>query len=125
MVILNNILYLMKETNCDNLKLASALGLNRQAVTDWKAGRNKSYMKYLYQIADFFGVTVEELRNEEGVSLKNRNFLQAVPKEEGVNPTSVGESPEKDKLSSLLETLSPEQLRQVADYVDFILSKRK
>lgn len=58
---LNRIIDLMKLKNCDNQMLASALGLNRQVVTDWKAGRSKSYMKYLPQIADYFGVTVDYL----------------------------------------------------------------
>ena len=58
---LNRIIDLMKLKNCDNQMLASALGLNRQVVTDWKAGRSKSYMKYLPQIADYLGVTVDYL----------------------------------------------------------------
>ena len=58
---LNRIIDLMKLKNCDNQMLASALGLNRQVVTDWKAERSKSYMKYLPQIADYFGVTVDYL----------------------------------------------------------------
>ena len=60
----------MKIHKSDNLKLATFLGLNRQAVTDWKAGRSKSYAKYLPQIADFFGVSVDYLLgNDEN---KNR-----------------------------------------------------
>lgn len=58
---LQNIITLMEQQNCDNQTLASVLGLNRQVVTDWKAGRSKSYQKYLSQIADYFGVSVDEL----------------------------------------------------------------
>ena len=35
------------------------LGLTAQAVTDWRAGRSKSYTKYLPQIAAYFGVSIE------------------------------------------------------------------
>lgn len=58
---LSKIVRLMNEHNCDNQMLASSLGLNRQAITDWKAGRSKSYLKYIYQIADYFGVSVDYL----------------------------------------------------------------
>lgn len=58
---LTKIIFLMNERNYDNQMLATALGLNRQVVTDWKAGRSKSYKKYIYQIADLFGVTVDYL----------------------------------------------------------------
>ena len=58
---LERILDLMAANHCDNQKLASALGLNRQAVTDWKSGRSKSYIKYLPQLAKFFDVTVDYL----------------------------------------------------------------
>ncbi|MBQ8005235.1 MAG: hypothetical protein IJ303_02870 [Clostridia bacterium] len=58
---LQKIIELMKIHKSDNLKLAAFLGLNRQAVTDWKAGRSKSYTKYLPQIAEFFGVSVDYL----------------------------------------------------------------
>ena len=61
---LQKILELMEKNGIDNLKLAEQLGLNRQAITDWKAGRSNSYKKYLYQIADYFGVTVDYLKGE-------------------------------------------------------------
>lgn len=62
---LSIIVKLMEDHGCDNLQLASALGLNRQLITDWKAKRSKSYTKYLPQIADFFGVTVDYLLGNE------------------------------------------------------------
>ena len=58
---LNRIIELMRENDCDNQKLASALGLNRQAVTDWKANRSRSYQKYLPEIAAYFNVSVDSL----------------------------------------------------------------
>lgn len=62
---LHNIITLMEQQNCDNQTLATFLGLNRQVVTDWKAGRSKSYQKYLAQIADYFHVSVDELLGKE------------------------------------------------------------
>ena len=73
MLTLNKIIELMGKNDCDNQKLASALGLNRQVVTDWKAGRSKSYKKYLPQIADHFGVSVDYLLGKDD---KKENSIQ-------------------------------------------------
>ena len=61
----------MNEKACDNQTLASELGLNRQVVTDWKAQRSKSYTKYIYQIADYFGVSVDYLLGNENAPQKS------------------------------------------------------
>ncbi len=37
------------------------LGLDRSVYSAWKNGKNKSYMKYLPQIADFFTVSTDWL----------------------------------------------------------------
>lgn len=62
---LKRIIHLMDVNKCDNQMLASALGLNRQLITDWKAGRSKSYRKYIHQIANYFNVTVDYLLGKE------------------------------------------------------------
>ena len=60
----SKIVSLMARNKCDNLTLATALQLNRQVITDWKAGRSKSYRKYLPQIAEFFKVPLDYLAND-------------------------------------------------------------
>ena len=67
MEMLEKIVTLMNQRNCDNQQLATALGLNRQVVTDWKAGRSKSYLKYLPKIAAYFDVTMEFLLSDEEI----------------------------------------------------------
>lgn len=59
--VINNILDLLKKSGKNQTDLMSFLGVNRNIFTDWKAGRNKSYPKYLPQIAEFFGVSVDYL----------------------------------------------------------------
>ena len=44
--------------------LAEFLGLKQQAITSWRSGRNSSYKKYIYGIADFLDVSVEYLKGE-------------------------------------------------------------
>lgn len=40
------------------------IGLAPNTVTEWIAGRSQSYYRYLYQIAEVCGVSVEWLRGE-------------------------------------------------------------
>ena len=41
--------------------LTDFLSLHRNAYTEWKQGKSTSYRKYIYQIATFFGVSVDYL----------------------------------------------------------------
>lgn len=52
---------LLKARGIKNKELADYLGVSVNRITDWRAERLKSYNKYLPQIAEFFGLTVEEL----------------------------------------------------------------
>lgn len=45
-------------------ELTDYLGINYSSFAAWKAGRNKSYLKYLHAIADFLDVSVEYLKGE-------------------------------------------------------------
>lgn len=45
-------------------ELAEYLGFNPNVITNWKNGRNKSYMRYLPEIAEFYGTTVEYLEGK-------------------------------------------------------------
>ena len=104
---LSIIIDLMIRNNCDNKELASALGLNRQLITDWKAGRSRSFMKYLPQIADYFGVTVDYLLGSSPEQLQDENL-----------------SDTKKELLALLEQADDEKLKQITDYVEFLMKKR-
>lgn len=61
MDVLDNILDTMKENGVQQQSLAANLGIHKNNITEWKQGRTKSYMKYLPQIADFLGVSVDYL----------------------------------------------------------------
>lgn len=45
-------------------ELADKLGIPNSVVTQWETGTLKSYTKYLYQIADLYGVSVTWLLGE-------------------------------------------------------------
>lgn len=43
---------------------ADKLGIDKNIITQWTRGANKSYGNYLYQIADTYNVSVEWLKGE-------------------------------------------------------------
>ena len=43
---------------------ADKLGIDKNIITQWTRGANKSYNNYLYQIADVYNVSVEWLKGE-------------------------------------------------------------
>lgn len=50
-------------------ELADAIGIPANVITDWRAGRNKSYPKYAPQIAEYYGVSLDwlsGLTNDKG-----------------------------------------------------------
>ena len=55
------ILVILKRKNFKQKNLTDYLGLTKNTFTNWKAGRSESWKKYLPQIAEFLGVTVDEL----------------------------------------------------------------
>ena len=61
MDILDKIQHLIKEKGCMQQDLMQYLGLDRSVYSAWKNGKNKSYMKYIPQIADFFAVSTDWL----------------------------------------------------------------
>lgn len=58
---IDNILVILKSKNLKQKDLTDYLGISKNAFTDWKSGRIESWKKYLPQIAEFLGVTVDEL----------------------------------------------------------------
>ena len=53
----------MEEKHIQQKELAEFLQIKN--VSDWKSGKSKSYTKYLPQIAEFFGVSVDYLLGKE------------------------------------------------------------
>ena len=56
---------LLKQKGKKQSELTAYLGIKKNRYTDWKSGRIHSYIKYLPQIADFFGVSVDYLLGKE------------------------------------------------------------
>ena len=62
--VLNNIFSELKKQNRKQKELTDFIGISKNVFTDWKSGKNKSYMKYLPLIAEFLGVSVDYLLDD-------------------------------------------------------------
>ena len=98
-VILTNILTLLKEQNKKQIELTNYLGISKNVFTEWKSNRANSYMKYLPQIAEFFGVTVDSLLGNE--KRNDNDFTYALYNE-------------------LAHDLTEEQIQQLKQFEDFL-----
>lgn len=101
MDILTNILSLLKEQNKKQIELTNYLGLSKNVFTEWKAGRNNAYMKYLPKIAEFFNVSVDYLIGNETQSTTTSDFTYALYNE-------------------ITHDLSSEQIDQIKKFADFL-----
>ena len=60
-VTITRIVQLIKKANLPEAAFGEALGMGKNTVNNWKAGRSKTYLKKIYSIADYFGVSVDYL----------------------------------------------------------------
>lgn len=76
-VILERILLLISEAKISQAQFAASIGVKPSVVTDWKSGRNNSYLKHINTIADFFGVTVDYLLGKSPVRHSSMEIYSA------------------------------------------------
>jgi len=57
----DRIFKLLDESGIEQQEFAAAIGANPKIVSMWRGGKLHSYRKYLPQIADFLGTTVDYL----------------------------------------------------------------
>lgn len=105
MEVLNKIIYLLKENGKKQKELTDFLSVSHNVFTEWKAGRNSSYKKYLPQIAEFFGVSVDYLLGKETPTTEN-NFTYALYDE-------------------ITHDLSEEQIQQLKQFANFLRNSKK
>lgn len=61
MDILTKISFLLKENGLKQKDLCDYLNISGNNFTDWKSGKSSSYKKYLPEIAEYLGVSVDYL----------------------------------------------------------------
>lgn len=73
-----NIAALRKEKNMTQEELAGALGVSAQAVSKWETGASCPDISLLTQIADLFGITVDDLLRSDVAQIRSGS-LPAAP----------------------------------------------
>ena len=112
----NNYVRLCAENNMSPSAAALAIGLKKSNVTYWKNGRNNPSDVTLAKIANFFGVTVEELMGETddpSAGIKK----DPIPKDEAVSPAA-------QEILDFLDSASGEELADVIKYIRYLKSQR-
>lgn len=107
-VMLQRVLELVGEHHGSGQDLVRAIGCRKNAVTDWRAGRSKSYTKYAPQIADYFGVSLDWLSGLTDDKTKK------TPSEDEVEDERI------IKLRAKLSDMSGEQLDKLIAMMDLM-----
>lgn len=106
---LHKILDLMWKNGISDAELCSRAHINKSAVTDWKKGKTKSYMRYLPEIAEVLGTTVSYLKDETNT------------KEKQSSSPSEDISEERKELHSLIDRLPPERRQEAAEILKSLI----
>ena len=107
---LHKILDLMWKKKISDAELCSKAHINKSAVTDWKKGKTKSYMRHLTDIAEALDTTVDYL-------------LDTKEKPSGDNAEKLSDM--HREIMERLSTLSPEKLREAEAYIDYLLAQQE
>lgn len=113
--VLENIIRLLSDHNVTQKNLAQYLGLEQGSFSAWKAGRNKSYMKYLPQIAEYFHVPVDYLlgntdEKNPPASSQGDTVALHITDFHGQEPEVIEISREKyEKIQKILKIMEDEQ----------------
>lgn len=103
---------LRKNNGLTMKELGAEIGVAESTISQYETGKRQPDYETLLKIGEFFGVSVDYLLTGE---------------EEKRAPTPKGERP-KSKLRSIARLedsqITPEQDKQIADYIDFLLSRK-
>ncbi len=56
-----NLKALRKDRNLSQGKLAEAVGVSQQCISEWENAKIEPTLSYLWKLADFFGVSIDVL----------------------------------------------------------------
>ena len=104
--VLDRIFSMLKEQGKSQVDLADFLGLSKNNISEWKHGRNRSYEKYLYQIAAFLGTSPEYLKGETDIKTAYINGNHNIVNDSGTVNVSTGISDQERDLVELFRSLS-------------------
>ena len=109
MTFYENYVQLCNQINKSPSAVAIELKIGKPSVTRWKSGVKPRYATAM-KVANYFGVTVEELM---GKGIKK----DPIPKDEAVSPAA-------QEILDFLDSASGEELADVIKYIRYLKSQR-
>ena len=106
--IVERIFSLIQEKGIEQKSFAAQVGVSPQKVSEWKNGKAKSYTKYLPQIAEALGTTVQWLATGEGSKTKQP-------------ATGEGDGPSENEI--LFRKLPPDLQEEALRYMRYLAAQ--
>ena len=102
--VVQRILSEMKSKGFDQKRMAIALEISPQIITDWKKGKTNSYTRYIQRISELLGVSADYLlTGQESAPAADPDLAAALAQ---------------------FEKLTPEQRAKVIGYMEGLISSR-
>lgn len=102
---------LRKEANMTQMELADRMGISFQAVSNWERGNSMPDISKLPELAEIFGVTVDELLGE------NSTLLEAAIND-NIEACMINQSASAEDVSAVLPLLKPDQVSTIVANAD-------
>jgi transcriptional regulator with XRE-family HTH domain len=112
-IMLNRIIELIGNKRGASKELANVIGIPANLITDWKAGRNKSYPKYAPAIAEYYGVSLDWLSGltDEKVQTKK--------------PATISGDELDNEIIRLISQLRGDRRKTAIDYLRFLVQEQE
>lgn len=101
---LHKILELLWKSGLSELEFCQKAGINKSAVTEWKKGKTKSYLKHIPKIAKVLGTTEDYLLKEEEKTILDGQSL----------------SKKQKQLLDIAEKLTDEEQARLLEYAELL-----
>ena len=95
--------------------IEEALNLPRGVIYKWGIGKNKSYKRFIPEIAKYFNVSADYLMGLDSPSAGIKKY--PIPKDEAVSPAA-------QEILDFLDSASGEELADVIKYIRYLKSQR-
>ena len=106
---------LFESSGMTDKDIEEALNLPRGVIYKWGIGKNKSYKRFIPEIAKYFNVSADYLMGLDSPSAGIKK--DPIPKDEAVSPAA-------QEIFDFLDSASGEELADVIKYIRYLKSQR-
>ena len=99
MTTIERIIGLLEEKGIEQQQFASAIGVGKQKISEWKSGKTKSYMKYIDKIAEYLCVSTDYLLGNEETNTGNNITMRDVNGNHNTIGSNISDQKDYENLS--------------------------